>query len=183
MKRAFKVVKCVIRAILAVVCVLLLVYNAYVLIARYAFGVGMPTVFGYSGAAVVSGSMDDDSGDDIEIGDFVITKSQDNYAVGDVITFYEPSLGGYVTHRIISADESGFITKGDANNVQDGSTVAQDDIVGKVVAVLKGGGSAIEFMRSPLGLLAIVAAVVVIWVATDIISNLLSGKKDEKEQL
>lgn len=43
----------------------------------------MPTVFGFSAATVVSGSM----ADEINVGDFIITKEQSAYREGDIITF------------------------------------------------------------------------------------------------
>ena len=77
MIRFFKTVNIIVRAVLVAACLALCAYNVYILVARYAFGNGMPTVFGYAGASVVSGSMDDDSGDDdIEVGDFVIIRAQ-----------------------------------------------------------------------------------------------------------
>lgn len=180
MAKVLKISAVVLRALLVAVCVALCAYNIYVLVSCYAFGNGMPTVFGYAGAAVGSGSMDDDSGgDDIEEGDFVIVKSQQDYAVGDVITFYWD--GKYVTHRVEQVTQEGYITHGDANGDYR-EQPSHGDVVGKVVAVLRGVGGAIEFLRSPAGLLVIIAAGVVVWIGTDVVSALISNNKDEKEQ-
>lgn len=68
------------------------------------------------------------------INDFVVVKSQEKYKQGDVITFYDDEFGGYVTHRIIQVNENEkFITKGDANNVQDKKMVISNQIIGKVI--------------------------------------------------
>ena len=65
-----------IRTLLLVVIGVLVVYNAYILIARTLFKNGMPVTFGFACATVVSGSM----ADEIDVGDFIITKSQKEYA-------------------------------------------------------------------------------------------------------
>ena len=83
MGKVYKVFKTVVRTLLIVIVGILLVYNAYILIARTLFKNGMPEAFGFACATVVSGSMRDE----IDVGDFIITKSQKEYAVGDVITF------------------------------------------------------------------------------------------------
>ena len=176
-----KIIKIAVRTLLAAVCLILCAYNIYNLVARYAFGTYMPTVFGYAGAAVVSGSMDDDDGDDIEVGDFVIVHSQSDYEIGDVIMFSTQNKGEYVTHRIVAITQSGYETKGDANNASDLEKVDNSDVVGKVVSVIKGAGNALQFLRSPLGLLSIIGAGVVIWVITDVISALTERKKDESK--
>lgn len=180
MIRFLKTVNIIVRAVLVAACLALCAYNVYILVARYAFGNGMPTVFGYAGASVVSGSMDDDSGDDdIEVGDFVIIRAQSDYAVDDVITFLWD--GVYITHRIESVTAQGFVTHGDAN----GKYREQPDrsaVVGKVVRVLKGAGGALEFFRSPAGLLVAIGAGVLVWIGADIVSGLIEKKDDEKEQ-
>ena len=181
--KIFKIVSNIVRGVLVAVCLALAAYNIYVLVARYAFGNGMPTLFGLGGAAVVSGSMDDDSGDDdIEIGDFIITRSQTDYAVGEVITFFDPDFGEYVTHRVVLKSQAGYTTKGDNNNDQDTFTVPLSNIVGKVVYVVKGGGRAIQFVRSPAGLLVIIAAGAAVWFITDLLSAVFERRCKDKDE-
>lgn len=191
--KAFNIAKKVLIGIVAALCAVLLVYNAYMLIAKYACGIPMPTVFGYAGTTVVTGSMDDDSGDDdIEIGDFIIIHAQDSYEVGDVVTFYDSGDGVYVTHRVVDIDGTTYYIRGDTTGERDennrpvGEPVTDEvplsAIVGKVVSVISGGGNAIDFMRSTPGLLIIVAAGVIIWFAEDIISSLLNRQKEDEEK-
>ena len=137
MKKAFRIIKITVRTLVLVLVALLLAYNIYTLVMRYACGVGIPTVFGYGCAVVETGSMEPAIG----AGDFIIVHAEEEYAVGDVITFYDSARGEYVTHRIILVTESGYTTKGDANNVQDNFTVPQSAVVGRVVAVMNGLGS------------------------------------------
>ena len=192
MKRALLIVGKVIRWIVIAVCVLLCIFIIYSLIQR-AMGNNMPTVFGYAGTTVVTGSMDDDSGDDdIEIGDFIIIHAQDSYEVGDVVTFYDSGDGVYVTHRVVDIDGTTYYIRGDTTGERDennrpvGEPVTDEvplsAIVGKVVSVISGGGNAIDFMRSTPGLLIIVAVGVIIWFAEDIISSLLNRQKEDEEK-
>ena len=95
MRKVLRAAKIALKCVLAAAMGLLLVYNVYMLVARYALGDGMPTLFGYGGAVIVSGSMEDALG----VNDFVITKAEDEYTVGDIITFYHG--GVYNTHRIL----------------------------------------------------------------------------------
>ena len=174
MAKPRKVIRTVLRAVIACAAGLLLAYNGYIFIARTLFGVGMPTVFGFASAAVVSGSM----ADAIDTGDFIITRAQDEYAVGDVIMFYEAESNTYITHRIILVSGDTFVTKGDANNAQDDFSVPVSEVVGKVVSVWRGFGKVITFLQSPLGLFCLIGGGIVLWVLTDIGSEVFK-KKDE----
>lgn len=177
MRRAFQVVRTVVRSLLAVVLVLLVVYNAYMLVQRYVYGNTMPSVFGYASAVVVSGSMEPE----ISVGDMVVVRAEQAYTEGDVITFYDPNMGEYVTHRIILTSDGLYTTKGDANNSQDSFSVSYDAVVGKVVCVLRGAGAAISFFQSPAGLFTVLAAAVVIWVAIDLISYFISKRGENRQ--
>ena len=136
---------------------LLLVLNLYVLCARALFDVKQPTVFGFTNAVVISGSM---SGS-IEVDDMVVTRAQGGYEPGDIVLF--ESGESLVVHRIIESEDAGFVTKGDANNAPDPMILDPDRIVGKVIAVVPGVGLAVSFLQSPLGigLLVVLAAIVV----------------------
>ena len=179
--------------IVAALCAVLLVYNAYMLIAKYACGIPMPTVFGYAGARVPTGSMDDDSGDDdIEIGDFVIIHAQDSYEIGDIVTFYDSSADMLVTHRVVDIVGTTYYIRGDTTGGRDENgrpitegvvtdAVPLENIIGKVVGVISGFGGFIEFMQKPYGLLIVCGIGVLIWLGGGIIDELLNRKNDEKE--
>lgn len=87
----------------------------------------------------------------IDAGDVVYVVPSGDYAVGDVVTFTRE--GTTVTHRIVEETESGFVTKGDANNAADGQPVPESAIVGSVVASVPFYGHALAFASSPLGML------------------------------
>lgn len=75
---------------------------------------------------VKTGSMEDN----IHVGDYILIIRKDEYNVGDVVTFEKDD--GFITHRIIKKDGNTIITKGDANNVEDG-IIDRKKIVGKVI--------------------------------------------------
>lgn len=67
-------------------------------------------------------------------GTMIIIKRQNEYEIGDIITFEQEDY--LITHRIIEKYENEFVTKGDANNCQDESRVELDQIKGKVIMKL-----------------------------------------------
>lgn len=167
-----------VKGLLVLLLAVLLAYNAWMLIARYALGQERPTAFGYAFSVVVSGSMEPA----LSVNDLIVTHAEEEYAVGDVIMFYDASRGEYVTHRIVLASGAGYATKGDANNAQDAFTVPPSAVVGKVVYSLGGVGSAVRFLQSPGGFFAVLAAGVVLWLAIDISSGRKRNGKNEREQ-
>ena len=103
------------KALILIIVGAILLANLYCLAAGRIFKVKAPTVFGCSSAVVLTGSM---SGT-IEPDDFIITHKQSDYTVGDIVMYQ--TGGTPVTHRIISENEKGYRTKGDANNTDDGT--------------------------------------------------------------
>lgn len=124
--------------------VALLACQGYVLFARTVLKQPNPTVFGFHSAVVLTGSM----ADAIRPEDFIVTRRQKSYAVGDIVTYTAGDTT--VTHRIVEKTAAGFITKGDANNTPDGE-IAAERILGRVVWILPGGGAVLRFLQSPLG--------------------------------
>ena len=150
MKHVLRTVGRVCSIVVTVVLVLLLVCNLYTIAARWLTDDPQPDVFGWSWAVVISGSMEPE----IRVNDLVIVHEEDSYAVGDIITYENGS--SVVTHRIIAETEQGFITKGDYNNTEDLYPVPVSSVVGKVVRVVPGVGTLIEYLRSPLGMVCLV---------------------------
>ena len=140
----------VLSFLLTVLLSLILIANLYTLGARYLTGKPQPSVFGWSWAIVISGSMEPE----IRVNDLVIVHEEENYAVGDIITYEDGS--SVVTHRIVGETEQGFTTKGDCNNTEDTLPVPISAVVGRVVWVIPGAGKFIEYLRSPLGMTCMV---------------------------
>ena len=75
---------------------------------------------------VETGSMEDN----IHRGDYLLIVKQDNYNVGDVVTFKID--GKFITHRIIKKEGTKIVTKGDANNTED-DEINESQIIGKLM--------------------------------------------------
>ena len=90
-------------------------------------------IFGHSILRVVTGSMEPS----LHVGDFIVIEKTDpdELAEGDIISFYSEQsdiYGMLVTHRIVGRDADGtFITRGDANPVEDRVNANPDKIVGR----------------------------------------------------
>ncbi len=87
-------------------------------------------------------------------GSIVYTLSKPTYRKGDIITFQQK---GNVSHRIVKEEILGsstyYSTKGDANKVSDSVLIADENIYGKVIAVIPVIGKAILFYRTQNGIL------------------------------
>lgn len=107
---------------------------------------------GYEVLVVQSGSMEPV----YHVGSLIYVKSvePEELEVGDVITF-ELGNGVRGTHRIIEVlDNNGeisFITKGDANEMEDNKPVVEDAIVGQVKFTIPKLGFFITYIQQPPG--------------------------------
>lgn len=105
---------------------------------------------------VLSGSMEPR----IKVGDIVIAKKVDPLTIkeGDVIT-YKMNNNTNVTHRVVEVIRNGydpyFITKGDANNIEDSEQVSGENLVGKLIFTIPKLGYFINFAARPFGFIAL----------------------------
>lgn len=173
-EKALTVLWRVLKVLVLVIAGILLLSNLYRLAAREIFKVKDPTVFGYSSAVVLTGSMSGTVNPD----DLIITHKQSEYKVGDIVTYR--TGGTPVTHRIISENENGYRTKGDANNTDDGTDIAVENVVGKVVLVIPKIGAAIRLVRTPIGMLSLFAAIILITELPNLIGYI--RRKNEKHE-
>lgn len=154
-------------------------------------------LFGLKVYTVLSGSMEPD----YPTGSVIYVKEVDpsTLEVNDVITFQMPG-GTTATHRIIELvpDENDpdtvlFRTKGDANDVTDGSLVDHASVIGKPVFCIPLLGYLITYIKQPPGVY-IAVAVVTVLVVLEIIMEITSdnnrntpgykkSKNDKKETL
>ena len=157
MKKVFRIFTVAVRALLLAAIALLLIYNIYTLIARYAYGKNIPTIFGFGCAVVETGSMEPS----ISAGDLIFIQEKEQYFVGDIITFFDSSHNEYVTHRIIFTSE------------QDLFTVPQGAVIGKVIGVWGGGGSAVVFLQTPTGIFTLILSAAAVWGITTGVSFMI----------
>ncbi len=103
----------------------------------------VPKVFGYSIVMITTESM----GDTFPVGTYILIKetSPEDIKEKDIICFYseDPNIYGHPnTHRVTKVIESDgkyeYITKGDANAVEDNITAKGDKIIGRYVQKLEG---------------------------------------------
>ncbi len=153
MKIAIKIL----QIILALVLCCALLFNLWMLTQQLVLKRDAPELFGYSQYIVTSGSMEPL----FSPGDMILIKEQEEYELGDIITF-RSSQNQTVTHKIVGKVEGKFITKGEANNVEDDELLPPENILGKLQVVLPGVGNVVIFLRSPLGILILVVAAVLL---------------------
>lgn len=179
--RIFKTVLKVFKWIVFAVLIFILGCNVYTIIRRTAYDDQMPTVFGFASAVVKSPSMEPN----ISVNDVVLVHARDDYKEREVIMYFDPASGDYITHRIVEAQEDGgFITQGDNNDSPDTAVVKKENIVGAVFLTLPHAGAVSEFISSPVGALTIAAVGIFLIFLPDIISSFVSHfkKKNEKDE-
>ena len=116
---------------LTVMIAVLVVFLGYIMICS-ARGRAV-NVFGRYVLTVVTGSMEPS----LHVGDYIIVSrtAADKLAEDDIISFYSEEddiKGRIVTHRIVGRNSDGcFITRGDANNINDYKPVRPDQILGR----------------------------------------------------
>lgn len=123
-------------------------------------------IFGKSFLIVMTGSMEPE----IATGELVIISEQDEYKIGDIVT-YKDNEDYIITHRIINIDSNNFTAKGDANNLED-ELQAITYIEGKVICHSKLLGFFVLYILKPL---------VIIYVILFVIINLFFYKKEKNE--
>ena len=159
--RGLKIAGKIISKVIVVLLALLLVLNLYTIIMRQALGVKQPSVFGFSSAVVLSGSMEPA----IRVDDMVIVHKQDFYKLLDVI-MYEGE-NSMITHRVVGLRDDSYVTRGDSNNTDD-PAVPAEKVVGKVVCTIPGAGKVILFLQSPLGMCIMVLLAVAMLLQPDL---------------
>jgi signal peptidase len=116
------------------------------------------TLGGPATYTVVSGDSMDPT---LHENDFIVLRAQDEYRVGDVVTYRipdgDPGAGHVIVHRLIAGDgERGFVTQGDNNPEPDPWRPRTEDILGTLEVQVGGVGAWLMYLRSPLvvGMLA-----------------------------
>lgn len=138
-----KLFKSILR-ILALTCVgVFLGFNIYLWNAKSLTGNALPMPFGFGSAIVLSGSMEPT----LHVDDLILVQAQESYEIGDVVVYQSGNM--LVVHRIIAIDGENVVTKGDANNTDDGE-LALTRIKGKVVGSVKNAGAAVRVAKSPV---------------------------------
>lgn len=146
---------------------------------------GVPQVGGYQMYIVLSGSMkpEFDTGSLI----FVRETGPGELVVGDIITFRSPANEeSLTTHRIverISNEELKFVTRGDANNVNDPNPVPAENIVGKKTGSVPYLGYLLNFVQTREGLILLifVPGILIIGYELSKIIKYMAGENSNKK--
>ena len=171
--KVLKICGKVLSTIITVLLVLVILFNVTNLVLRQTSNELQPTIFGYSSAIIISGSM----APTINVNDLVIYKEKESYGVGDVVIYANFGGKSLTTHRIVGEAEDGFITRGDANNTEDMYHIRNEDIYGAVWCVIPYVGVVSEIMMKPVGIMLVVLLGFVL-----VALPVLLGKKKEDEE-
>ena len=141
-----------------------------------------PTVLDHQIYIVQSNSMSPT----FKTGSLLIIKKVDATAIreNDIITFRRNRDNVATTHRVmrILNDEGlQFVTRGDANNVDDPLPVSAEDVSGIVVASLPYIGYFIGFIRTKQGLLVCIIIPALILMIFQVLKLLKEEKKKERK--
>lgn len=112
-------------------------------------------LFGYKNYTVVSGSMEPVLSPGVFI--FVEMKPYQAVKEKDLITF--SSNDEIVTHRVVRKSAEGWITKGDANTIEDQGSIDQNNYIGTVKLIIPYFGHLVIFLQKPYAVAAIAALI------------------------
>lgn len=139
----------------------------------------VPRLFGITPMAVLSGSMEPT----YHVGGLVFVQKVDpsDVEVGDSITF---TIGNdtVVTHRVIEVnkEEQSFKTKGDANDNEDGGSVAFNNVKGRALGfTIPYLGFLAVYLNSTSGIIILVTFILIMMLLSFIVDQL---SKDDKEK-
>jgi signal peptidase len=141
----------------------------------------VPKVFGYSVVMIITESM----GDTFPVGTYILIQetSPEDIREKDIICFYseDPSIYGHPnTHRVTKVIESNgkyeYITKGDANAVEDNITAKGDKLIGKYVQKLDSLTWLSEAIKSE-GMVFVFGGMFVVTAGVIVVAMVLKKKK------
>ncbi len=141
----------------------------------------LPTIFGISPTAVMTGSMSPE----INAKDLIFVQEVDVDTIkeNDVICYNKD--GEFVTHRVVRIEivngVKQYYTQGDANNAEDRGYVVASQIQGKYVGKLAGFGGVIMFLQDPYGLMLTVILLVLLYIAGELIIECVNKRKENKQ--
>ncbi len=139
------------------VVILFLVVNVYSIVAAKVLKQQVPKVFGYAYQLVLTDSMKGIEPDSFPGHTLIVIKEQDEYEVGDIVTFSTESEIT-TTHRIVGEEDGMFITKGDFNNAEDVKPLDKENIHGKVIWHSTILGKLLVYVRHPVGVIVLLFA-------------------------
>lgn len=141
MKIVEKVIKTIVNILTGVVLLAILVL-LYGKISMKITGHNYSNYFGYTLFKVTTGSM----GNAVKIDDVVIVKIKSDIKENDIITYYDNN--SFITHRVKKIGNTFITARGDANNTDD-APITKNQVIGKVIYVIKGLGIWQKVLSTP----------------------------------
>ena len=146
----------------------------------------IPKLLGFQIYAALSGSMEPS----YPVGSIIyVQKAEaDQIQTGDVISFYLPEEADVVmTHRVtqINTESKEFITKGDANELEDEDPVAFNRLIGKPVLCIPKFALVSNLMNTATGkaiVFSLFAFSFICWIVADLLSGTAKKKKKQKNK-
>ena len=163
--------------IISTVLVVLVVLFAVLLVGARLIGLNVYTV--------ISGSMEPT----YSVGDLIYVKevAPESIQVGDPITFVMNEDLLVATHRVVEVDAENqrFITKGDANEVEDAAPVHFNNLIGKPIFAIPVLGYVSNWVQNPPGIYIAVGGGLILLLAVflpDIIGGFRQKETKSKEE-
>ena len=133
--------------------IIIIFFAIYILVSNILQTINGQTLsfFGIKSFIVLSGSMEPT----INVGDLIFVKDTKNIKEQDIISFQVENA--VITHRVIEITKNNtYITKGDANNIEDTEEIAKDKIQGKYFFKIGKIGNIILFFKTNYGMLILI---------------------------
>lgn len=82
-------------------------------------------------------------------GDLAVSLREDQYLVGDIVSYHEPNTHALIIHRIIDEENGRVVTKGDNVPSTDNFHPSHEEIIGKAWLTIPRLGNVIQWIRAP----------------------------------
>ena len=149
-------------------------FGVYTWMSSALLGNQMPMPFGVGVGVVVTGSMEPE----LSVDDVIVVRTASDYKVGDVVVYQSRRI--LVVHKIIAVDGTTVTTQGTANDVAD-APIHVSNIKGKVWFHIDGAGAVLDWVRSPIGSILVLALAVLLLVKSYATEN--KGTRQKQEAL
>lgn len=164
--------------VIYVVLIMLIILSSIMLIQLQLHPDETPSILGMKMFCIISGSMSPE----IKIDDIIVVKQVgiNEIQPNDIICFKIDDET--ITHRIINAktdenNELHYITKGDANNVEDEFKVKYKDLEGKYIFKIPKLGKIIILLQNKFTLITILIILIILY----LVENHKTGKKEKRK--
>ena len=158
-----------VRIILFILISLIIGFGIYGMNAKLLMNDQMPMPLGFGIGVVMSGSMEPE----LSVDDLIFVVKDKSVELGDVIVYQ--SKGILVVHKVVKVEGTVITTRGTANNADD-DPISISDIKGRVAFSIGGIGKAVNIIRSPL----VMAAVLIL--AVYLLLRSYANEKNEKDE-